>query len=91
MKYKTWLVTFLRWLTSIVFVFLLFLEIVVIYEFTNVGILGNIDGYPWGWQGADNYASPKVYAISMMKNIIIIFVELVIVGLIWWRFLRKRN
>ena len=40
-------------------------------EFINVGVLGNIDGYPWGckcFPGMENYASPERYAFSSIEG-----------------------
>jgi hypothetical protein len=91
MKIKKSSLIVLRYFLPILFLCLLIVEFCVVYEYVNVGILGNSDGYPWGWRGADNYTSPEVYAASMLKSSVIVFVELCLVLFIWFKLPKKNS
>lgn len=71
---------FFRWLTYLMTSILIIDAIICVTEYVNVAVFKNTFGYPWGWQGAPNYASPQAYSQSMVVGAIwaLIFIMLVL-------------
>lgn len=61
------------------------------FEFYNVGILKNTEGYPWGckcFEGLEHYSSPGIYAQTMLINSLIIL-AIVLIALMFVK--RKKS
>ncbi len=65
--------------------------LIYVSEYINVGVLKNIEGYPWGckcFDGMENYASPEVYASSMISGAL---TDALVMGVLIVFFIKKRS
>lgn len=74
-----------RLLLAPVILALVFVGALLFSEYWHVGVEGVTAGYPWGWDGSENYANPEVYAASALRGAVLCFVASVILGLAFAR------